>query len=170
MQQISVQPGSKFYTPPIILNDPQMPDAVKLVIAIPDGVEIDTNIGSDNNLRCIQMGRDVESMSSWWNPNTREIIVDIKTGIPSQKLELISSIEMTLSPAKQSAQILLNNRLGLSVSAINSIPGDFNKNGIIDLTDLEMFKQKWAYWHQATRSFNPISDSIFDLYPRTIEV
>lgn len=160
--------GVQFFTPAIILNDPSCPATVSFTVGVPAAFGIDTT-SINGSLACVQKGADAGTIASTWNAQTREIAITVNLANPGSNVELVKAIVLTAPITQGTQQITVNGQPALTVEISGGLlPGDFNKNGTVDSTDLSLFNSEWARWRKTkNRLFDPITDGIYDLAPRS---
>lgn len=159
------RPGEAFATPAILLNDPSKPDMVTLTIGVPEGFDVDTAMAG-SSLACVTPGDGAGIFASAWDPVARQITISAEIPAPADSVEVVKSITFT-APANGYYTFLLNGCTGLGVR-VGAIPGDFNYDEAVNITDASLFIGAWVRWHQPSpTSFDPVADAPFDLAPRT---
>lgn len=168
--EVSVQPGATLSTPPIVLNDPTLPDTVTLFVTIPEGFAVDTSIRGAA-LACVEPGDDVGEFSADWDAGAREIMITAVIISPAMGAEIVRSITLGAPDASRCAALLINGCSGLTVRVGASAPGDFNADGVVNINDASLFVQQWSRWHKTPQPvFSLEVDGPYDLAPRTAGV
>lgn len=165
--EVTSDPGATFATPAISLNDPSLPDFVTFFVGVPNDLTLDPTL-SGGSLACVQPGSGVGMFFSEWDPQNREIAVTASVPTPAVGVEIVKSITLRAPSGSGARQITLDNCPALTVRYGSGLPGDFNSDGAISITDASMFIQQWQRWHRSPKpAFDPRVDGRYDLAPRT---
>lgn len=165
--EVSIYPGAVFQTPPIVLNDPTLPDTVTLFVGIPEDFALDTSLRG-TVLACVEPGDDVGLFFADWDASSREIVITAVITSPSIGAEIVRSVTLEAPDANKCARLLINGCPSLTVRVGSAIPGDFNNDGAININDASLFVGQWSRWHRTPLpEFCPVADGPYDLAPRT---
>ncbi|MCE5324389.1 Ig-like domain-containing protein [bacterium] len=164
--QMTVEVYREFTTPHIVLNDAQATTYTAL-IHVPENIEVSDSM-SGGSLACVEAGDDVSSLTSSWDTTSRIITINVEVSNPSTPAEIVKSISLTAPSESGSAQISINGCSALDITIEPPLPGDFNSDHVVNITDAADFVQEWVRWHSTTSPvWDDSTDGPFDLAPCT---
>ncbi|MCE5313979.1 MAG: Ig-like domain-containing protein [Armatimonadota bacterium] len=164
--EMIVEINTEFVTPSLVLNTSEA-TTFTAVIGVPEGIGIDTTT-SGGSLTCVEAGGNVSSLVSQWDETTREISVTATVDGAITNAEVIKGITLTAPSNPRSAQITIDGCAALDITFASPLPGDFNGDREVNITDAADFITEWIYWHSATIPvWDDAIDSIYDLAPYT---
>lgn len=165
--EMTTELGAAFTTPRIVLDDPTLPASVTFSVSIPEGISVDPTT-VDGSLTCIEAGSGVTTLQSEWDSLTREIVITAEIADPSVNVEIVESITLTAPLTAGVKQLSINGCPALDVHIDGYVPGDFDSDELVKITDASLFIQQWVRWHQTSLPvFDPITDGLYDLAPHS---
>ncbi|MHB9036293.1 MAG: Ig-like domain-containing domain [Armatimonadota bacterium] len=164
--EMTAETDKEFVTPHLVLNVSEA-TTFTAFIGVPDSLGIDTAMSGDG-LACVEAGADVTSLSSSWDPTNREISITAQVPNPGASTEILKGITLTAPGITGSAQITIDGCTALDVTIAAPLPGDFNGDHAVNISDAADFVGEWIRWHGATIPvWSDATDSKFDLAPHT---
>lgn len=165
--EVTAQPNTIFELPAILLDDPSLPSSVTFFVGVPAGFIVDTATLS-GSLACVQAGSGVSMLFSEWDAQNREIAITASISDLRMGAEIVKAIKLTAPSTALAAQVTLDGCPALTVRTGNVVPGDFNGDAAVTISDASLFIQQWQRWHKNPLPvFDPIIDGKYDLAPRT---
>jgi hypothetical protein len=164
--EIIVETDTEFITPRLVLFASQA-TTFTAFIGVPEGIDFDTTTSGDG-LLCVEAGADVTSLSSSWDPILREFSITAQVASANVSAEILKGITLIAPAGASSAQITIDGCAALDITFAGPLPGDFNGDRAVDISDASAFIAEWIRWHGATLpTWSDATDAIFDLAPHT---
>jgi hypothetical protein len=161
-----VETNKQFTTSAVMVDASELTE-ISMTISIPDGVDIDDTMAGDS-LACVEIGDDASSITSSWDSSTREINITAQIASQSSAAEVVKGITLTSPSSQGTAQLSINGCAGLILTIEPPLPGDFNSDHAVNITDAADFVTEWVRWHgDNIPEWSQVDDGRFDLAPRT---
>jgi len=143
---MGIVPNADFSTPPIVVHNAGAVTSVRVNIAVPDGIAVDTSM-SGAYPACVEIGSDVGALFlGEWHEPSREIRI-VCTVNHGDTIEVIESIDFSTGPSVGTAQFTLTGNvndgdLAASFRTLTlTLAGDLDEDGDVDTDDAHVILQ-----------------------------
>lgn len=165
---IGALPSSMCATPRAIVSDPTQPANVSFKLTVPAGLVVNDAVDGSGSLVCVRKGADAGDFHSEWDSGRRELSITASVPTPSLSCEIVKSIHLGTPAASGKYEIQVQGTAALAIQVRDLVPGDFNGDGVISITDAVRFTQEYVRWQaDPPPTFDADVDDLYDLAPHT---
>ncbi len=165
---IGALPSSTCATPRAIVSDPTQPANVSFKLTVPAGLVVNDAVDGSGSLVCVHKGADAGDFHSEWDSGRRELSITASVPTPSLSSEIVKSIHIGTPAASGKYEIQVQGTAVLAIQVRDLVPGDFNGDGVINITDAVRFTQEYVRWQaDPLPTFDADVDDLYDLAPHT---